>query len=231
MLQLTILTLTGITAGLTAGYADVTQYTVQLPPAGGAYTFPGACIMSPVANCLEGGMVSDFAITNVTTTGSYPDYVTTVDVNAVYSAEVYTNNGGSPGTPIAPLSLTGTMAFTYSGYSSETPIGTFATQVTFDFSGIFNGNPSNTFVIEQNPMTPSTGTTTLGVVPSTSPTEYDVSSSLTINAEYDIRGLGPITAHPVTSGLISTPEPGYAAVGAALLFGMLGLASRRRRVQ
>jgi hypothetical protein len=79
-----------------------------------------------------------------------------VTVDASYSADVFTDNDGVPGTFIGVLSLSGTAAFTYVGRDpSVNPLGTFVTELkAFDFTGMLNGN---SFEVKQNPGSASMG--------------------------------------------------------------------------
>jgi hypothetical protein len=221
-IRLSLLTLLTFTAGSVTARADVVQSTVILPPPTGSYDFSGFACIAALDRCLENGSVSDFTNEVSTQIGSNEQ----VTLDALYTGGVYTDNSGVPGVFLGTLNLTGTATFVYTGRNvSVQPLGTFPTQVTsFDFSGIFNGK---TFAVEQNPGVPSTGTTTINET-SMSPVEYTVTSDITLNAEYNYNGTGYTPAPPRTGSLTSVPEPGFGALAASILTGLLAAASRRR---
>jgi hypothetical protein len=139
--------------------ADVLQSTVILPPLSAHYTFSGGTCLASLSRCLENASVFGFAITSDTEVSGNE----LVAVDADFSAGVYTDNGGDPGTLIGTILLTGTMDFTYFDRNpSVDPLGVFAAQITsFQFTGKLNGN---TLEIEQNPGMESTGQTAIGPV-------------------------------------------------------------------
>jgi len=153
-----------------------------------------------------------------------------VAVGATYSADIFMNSGGVPGTFLGHLSLSGTAQFTYVGRDpSVNPLGIFATDLTdFDFKGMLNGN---TFEVRQDPGKASTGSTTILETTFVPPIKYTVSSSLEIFAEYSFNG-SPFVAAPERMTTLNTvPEPGPGALTGSILVGVLGIASRRRRIR
>jgi len=154
-----------------------------------------------------------------------------VDTTATYSADIFTDIGGSPGVFLGHLNLAGTAQFTYTGRNpAVNPLGTFPTELTaFDFQGMLGGN---TLEVKKNPAHASSGQTTI-LVNSIVPTvTYKVSSSLQIFALFSFNGGQFMEAPPRTAGLIPSPqvvpEPASGVLAGILLAGMAGIASRRR---
>jgi hypothetical protein len=153
-----------------------------------------------------------------------------VDVNATYSATLFTDNGGVPGTKLGQLILPGTVQIMYIGRNPAiNPLGTFDTELSaFDFSGMFAGN---TFEIKKDPSMDSGGDTTILVNSTGPPVTYAVSGDINILAMYSFNG-GPFTPAPARPGTLvpsAIPEPGLRVLAGILLAGMAGIASRRRR--
>jgi MYXO-CTERM domain-containing protein len=219
--RLSALTVIALTAGLTVGRADLVQPTATLPPPAGVYTLPLVCI-TPV--CLENANVSGFHTTSdVPLAGD--ELVTTT---ATFAADIFQNNSGVPGVALGPLSIAGTMDFTYFGRSVSIPLGTFLSQITdFDFMGTFNGHA---FEVKQNPNMASTGMTTINQVFQGGP--YQVSSFFDVFAELSIDN-GPFVPGPLREAtLTAVPEPSSGGLAALGLLGLVGImVSRRRRIQ
>jgi hypothetical protein len=167
--------------------------------------------------------IGDFVTTSDTEVGGNE----VVAATAGYSADVYTNNHGMPGTFVGDLSLDGTIDVTYVGRNpAVNPLGTFTTLITdFHFSGMLNGN---TLEVIQNPSIPSTGSTTILEITFSPPILYSVSSSVDLNGEFNFNGTGFMTAPTRTATL--TPEPGFGGLAASIMIGILGIASRRVRI-
>jgi hypothetical protein len=217
-LRIAVIGLT-LTASLTVARADVVQSTVTLPPPTGVYTLENACVSS-VNKCVENADIFDLSVTSDTQVAGNEVVMATAD----YSAEVTTDNAGSPGTPLGPVSLKGTIEFTYVGRNpSINPLGDFTTLVpSFDFKGIFNGN-----IQEVKGM--GMGTTSIFELTFTPPILYTVSSELEFSGEFSINGGPFIPAYSNTGTLTSVPEPGYWRVTAGLLAGVLAIRRRRER--
>ncbi len=216
------LILTALTLGLTSSRADVIQSTVVLPPASGAYSLGGVCITA-LDRCVEDAVITDFVTTSDTEVGGNEVVV----VDAVDSAEVFVDNSGVPGMFVGDLMLTGTADIKYIGRNpSINPLGIFTTDITsFDFSGMLHGN---TFTVKQNPLMPSTGTTSIFPTSLTPPFFFSVSSSIDLNGEYSLND-SPFVAAPTRMGtLFAIPEPSSAALLGSALAGLLALAARRR---
>jgi hypothetical protein len=83
-----------------------------------------------------------------------------VSVDALYSADIFTDNGGFPGSFLGHLMLSGTANFIYVGRDpSVNALGVFPTILAdFDFAGMLNGN---TFEVKKDPAHASTGTTSI----------------------------------------------------------------------
>jgi hypothetical protein len=199
--------------------ADVVQSTVTLPPPTGVYTLENACVSS-VDKCVANASISDFSVTSDTEAAGNEVVMAT----AVYNAEVTTDNGGSPGTPLGPVSLDGTIEFTYVDRDpSKKPLGEFTTLVpSFDFTGKFNGNL-------QEVKGTGTGTTSILELTFTPPILYTVSSDLEFSGEFSVNGGPFIPAYSNTGTLTSVPEPGYWGVAGGLLAGVLAIRRRRQR--
>ena len=226
MLRAARLTVMALTI-LTVSRADVIQPTVVLPPVSGAYTLGGVCV-DALSRCTQNAIVSDFEILSSTV----EDGNEIVSVGARYSADIFTNNGGLPGSFLGHLSLTGTALFTYFGRDpSVNPVGTFITELTdFAFQGMLNGN---SFEIRQHPDKASTGSTTILAVTFDPPIMYGVSGSLEIFARYSFNGSPFMEAPPRTAGLNpapeAIPEPAFGVLAGTILAGIIGISSRRRQ--
>jgi hypothetical protein len=153
-----------------------------------------------------------------------------VAVEANYSADIYTNDGGVPGSFVGHLSLPGKVQFLYLGRDPAiNPLGTFTTELTdFAFSGTFN---TNTFEVKRDPSKTSAGSTTILPVSVVSPVTYEVSGSLEIFALYSFNGSPFVPAPPRTTDLNplpqAIPEPGLGLLVGAVLAGVAGITSRR----
>lgn len=223
-LRATALLLMALTTGLTVAWADVIQSTVTLPPPSGTYILGGVCV-SALDKCTENALVSGFNITSDTLAGGNE----LVEADAIYSADVFTNSGGAPGTFLGHLTLSGSADFTYIGRNpSINPLGVFVTELTdFDFTGMLNGN---TFEVKKDPSNTSTGSTTILETTFVPPIQYTVSGSLSIFAQYSFNG-GPFMDAPERMTTLTTvPEPGSCALAGFMLIGVFRLASRRPRI-
>ena len=201
--------------------ADVLQSTVVLPPPTGQYTVPEICIST---GCTVNATLDNFVVVSSTQSGG--DQLEVVD--ARYRSDVYTNSGGHPGMLLGSVSLQAPVDFTYFDRDPSTnPLGTFKAQITgFNFQGMLNGNA---FIVKQNSSIASEGTTSIDEV-SSSPVEYNVSSTFDINAEISING-NPFEAVPTQTTTLTpaaVPEPSYTALAGSML-ALLGLALRRNR--
>jgi MYXO-CTERM domain-containing protein len=227
LLRAAALTCMALTAGLTVSRAGVIQSTVVLPPLSGAYTLGGICV-SLINRCAENVTVFGFNIvTHNEVSGNE-----VVGVTAQYSADVFMNNGGNPGSFLGHLSLSGPATFTYVGRDpGVNPLGTFQTILTdFDFTGTLNGN---TFEVRQDASQTSSGSTTILAIPLSLPVQYAVNGSLEIFGEFSLNG-GPFVPAPPRMGTVNpppavVPEPGSATLAGTVLLAVLGIASRRRR--
>jgi len=215
-LRISALGLTALTASLMVARADIIQSTVTLPPPAGAYMVLDACVNS-VAKCVINASISDLTVISDTQVAGNE----VAKVTALYTAVVTTDNGGSPGTPIAPVSLFGTMEFIYVGRDPViNPLGDFTTLVpSFDFTGVFNGNTQEVMG------TGTTGTTSISEI---APGLYNVSSMLNFTAQFSVNGGPFIPAYANTGTLTSVPEPGYWQIAAGLLAGVLAIRRRRQ---
>ena len=194
-------------ASLALTQAAVIQSTVVLPPASGELTLGGVCV-SALSRCTQDATVSGFNI--LTRTIQNGNEV--VLVNAIYSADVFMENGGLPSDFLGHLSLSGSARFTFVGRDpSVNPLGAFVTEITdFVFQGTLNGN---TFEVKQDPAKKSVGLTTILPATSVPPILYSVSGSLELFAEYSFNG-SPFTAR--------SPADGRTGAGAGTGFGHPG---------
>lgn len=216
------LALITLTIGLSAAWGSVIQSTILLPPALGAYTLSGTCATA-LNKCTDSVILSGFHVISSSVQGG--NELVTVDAN--YSAGVFTDNGGVPGTFIGQLFLSGTADFTYVGRDPDVnPLGTFATELTsFDFTGTLNGN---SFEVKQNPGSPSTGTTTILEATFVPPIEYSVTSSLDVFGEFSFNGSPFMTAPGQMTTLSAVPEPGPGALAGFSLVIASGIAKLLR---
>lgn len=203
------LVLAVIATGLAAAAGPVIQSTVDLPPANGIYPFGGICL-DALERCTQNAVVSGFEILN----RSLDNGNELVDVEAQYSADIYTNNGGSPGMFLGHLSLPGIIQFKFLGRDpGVNPLGTFPTELTsFNFKGSLNGK---TFEIKQNPVLTSSGQTTIIEISGTQ--QYSVTADIEVLALYSFNGSPFVAAPPRSAVLSAVPEPGSGVLMVSLL--------------
>ncbi len=147
-----------------------------------------------------------------------------VSANAIMSADLFENLGGSPGALLGHIAFAGTIDFTFFGRTLANPLGTFNAQITdFHFMGTFNGH---TVEARQNPNQASIGQTTVTALVG-SGGSFEISSFFDVFAELSIDGGPFVPGPPRHLDLTAAPEPG--SVGLAVL-GVLGLVSIRRRL-
>lgn len=173
--------------------ADSVQPTPSLPPTEGVYVIGPTCITQV---CLSNITIGDFQGTTTT----FLNGNQAVDTGAVFSADIYQNNGGSHGAFLGSLSTLGSLDLIYFGRVFDSELGTFNAQITnFDFLGMFNGH---TFELQQNPNQMSTGQTTI----ETDLGAYRVISFFDVYAEVSIDG-GSFVAGPVQQANLVQPVP------------------------
>ncbi len=200
--------------------ADIFQPTAVLPPTSGQYVLPLICL--PLG-CIQSASISNFLVTSAVISGGNE----LVSTTATLAGSIFTNNGGSPGTLLGPLSVTGTVDFVYFGRTSLTGLGTFTAEISdFDFMGTFGGQQ---FAAMQNPNQASTGITSI-----TQPVEnglYDVSSFFNIFAEVSLNN-GPFVPGPGRlTTLEATPDPSPALLLFTCLAGLGFWQARRKALQ
>lgn len=213
-----------VTVGMTAASAAVIQPTVELPASSGAYVFGPFCLTA-LSRCTTGATVGSF--TNFTHTQSSGNELVTAD--AVYTADIYTDNSGSPGLFIGTLVMNGFINVIFVGRNpSVNPLGTFPTVITdFSFSGLLGGN---TFEIKQDPGQTSDGTTSIFQFSAGPPVVYSVTSTVDLFAQYSFNG-SPFTSVPERTGELSpVPEPGTSALGLSAFGCLLAGVIRQRRL-
>lgn len=110
---------------------------MELPPASGAYAFGTFCF-APLSRCTVNPTVGGFA--NIVRQQIGGDEVVMAD--ASYSADIYTIDGGSPGTLIGTLLMSGTVEMVYKGRNpGVNPLGVFETILAdFSLAGELGGN-------------------------------------------------------------------------------------------
>ena len=60
-----------------------------------------------------------------------------IDSNILFSADIYTDNGGHPGTFLGLLNLAGPIGIFYAGRTSDSELGTFTSSLTeLDMTGM-----------------------------------------------------------------------------------------------
>ena len=211
-----------LTVGMmTVANAAVIQPTVELPS--GSYVFSPFCLTA-LSRCTPGATVSGFSNLVHTQNGGNEQ----VTADAIYSADIYTDNGGTPGSFIGTLLMTGFVNLTFAGRNpSVNPLGTFTTVFTdFSFAGLLGGN---TFAVKRDPGQTSGGTTTINQFSVGPPVEYSVTSSISLFAQYSFNG-SPFTSAPERLGeLVPVPEPGTGALGLSALSVLVAAVRKKRQ--
>ena len=213
-----------------ASRANVIQPTSTLPPTVGGYVFPTFCATAPhgLSACVENGFISGFfglTTTYVTT----PSVAEEVDGKASFTADLFNDVGGTPGTIfLGSLSGPADIGFSFGGRTPTIQTGTFPSTITeFDFTGsltLMGTTHTLHGILAPSPPNPaSTGTTTVTQVGDF----FEVSSFFDVFTELSIDGgpFGQPVEHVVT---LVAPEPSPILL---LLTGLAGvtLASRLRR--
>lgn len=194
--------------------ADIIQSTPSMPPEG-SYTTPSLCVPLGPGVCIVNPALHGFNGTTRSTDLSGES----IDSNIFFSASVYTDAGGHPGTLLGPLSLEGPIGIFYAGRTSDSELGTFTSTLTeLDVTGTFNGHSVEIM------LTPpaSTGITTISAVGS----DFAVSSFFDVFAEISIDH-GPFIVGAERTFTL-TPEPGTVSLLALGLVGVTAGELRRR---
>ena len=195
--------------------ADIIQSTPSMPPDGGGYSAPMICVQLGPGVCVVNPALYGFNGTTRSTDTSGES----IDSNILFSADVYTDNNGQPGTFLGLLHLAGPIGIFYAGRTSDSELGTFTASLTeLDLTGTFNGHS-----IEVMLNTPtSSGPTTITQVVS----GFRVSSFFDVFAEISIDH-GAFVAGPERTFTL-TPEPGTVSLMALGLAGVTAGELRRR---
>ena len=204
--------------------ADIIQSSPSMPPQG-AYTAPTICVQLGISSgvCVVNPALFGFN----GTTRSIDLSGESIDSNIFFSASVYTDVGGHPGTFLAPLKASGPIGIFYAGRTSDSQEGTFTSSLTeLKLSGIFNAGMLGTHSLEvMLGSQPSTGPTT---ITSVGGGDFRISSFFDVFADISIDG-GPPMAGPMrTFTLQPVPEPGTISLLALGLLGMTAGELRRR---
>jgi hypothetical protein len=206
---------------LPAAFADLIQPLPFLPPAGAQYDVADTCIPQV---CLGDIAISNFVVTSNTISGGNEN----VDTTATLSADVFQNNGGTPGALIGAVALSGPVDFTYFDKDTFSEFGTFDSQITdLDLTGSFNGlTGTHTLEAQLNPAESTLGSTTVEPVGGGL---YDVASFFDIFTELSIDG-GTFIPGPerVVDLTASTPEPASTGLAIAGFLAVAGLHWRRK---
>jgi len=191
------------------------QSDASLPPETGAYTAATLCVQVG-----PGIFVVNPALFGFTgTTSMINGMGQAIDSNISFTASIYTDNGGKPGTFLGNLSMGGPIGIFYSGRTSDSQLGTFTSTLTeLNLTGMFNGHS----IAIMLGIPPSSGPTTI----SQDGSEFLVSSFFDVFAEVSIDG-GPFMQGPErTFNLV--PEPSTVSVMALGLAGVAASGLRRR---
>lgn len=196
--------------------ADVIQPTPSMPPEG-VYTTPTTCVPFGPGICVVNPALYGFNGTVRTVDGTGES----IDSSISFSAGVYTDSGGHPGTFLGTVSLAGPIGIHYAGRTSDTELGTFTSTLTeLDMTGTFNGH-----AVEVMLATPtSSGPTTI----SPSGSEFRVSSFFDVFVEISIDHGAFVPGPPRIFTLQPVPEPGTVSLMALGLAGLTAGESRRR---
>ncbi len=199
----------------------IIEPTSTLPPPDAAYSLGNTCIS---VVCLENITISNFVLTNTPKPG--PDELTASDVTL--TADVFTNNGGMPGSPINSIVMTGSVDITYFGRTTPTAQGTFDAQITsLDLSGTFMGlTGSHSVDAQLNPNQSSTGITTVQEI---GKGMFQISSFFDVYAELSIDSGPFVPGPPRTLDLVPEPASGALMLGACLVFGSLTIRRLRSK--
>jgi hypothetical protein len=202
-----------VAAALPAAHASIIQSTPSMPPAG-AYTAPTICVALGPGVCVVNPALYGFNGTDRTVdmTGE------SIDSSIFFSADIYSDTGGHPGTFLGLLNMSGPIGIFYSGRTSDSELGMFPSSLTeLDLTGMFNGHSIEVIL---NPMMTSSGPTMISSFGS----DFLVSSFFDVFAEISIDHGSFMPGPPRTFTL--TPEPGSISL---LALGVLGVAGELRR--
>jgi hypothetical protein len=212
-LPVLVLLFTGVSAN-----GSVLQGTPSLPPTTGAYGLHATV-------CLLGGCIVESDVGNLTPTSSvFTGGNQMITATGVLNAQVFDNVGGTPGAFIGNLTLTGDLAITYVGRTSNTQIGSFTSLLTaFDFSGSFNSH-----TIQSQLVTGQGGNSGITTITPRGQ-DFVVDSFFDVFPAISLDG-GPFVPGPERHvELEAAPEPGAAGLALLGVIGLAALSWRKRR--
>ena len=203
-----------VAAAVPVVQASAIQPTPSLPPSTGGYTTGTVCVALGPGVCVAEADLHGFT----GTTSIFDSSGQSIDSSITFTADVYTDVGGMPGTLIGPVTLVGPIGILYAGRTSDTELGTFTSSLTeLDLMGAFNGH---NIEIILNPNMTSGGPTM--VAPSGG--NFQITSFFDVFTELSLDG-GPFNPGPPrTFTLTSIPEPGSITM---LALGVLGVLRRK----
>jgi hypothetical protein len=196
------------------GKASIISSSPSLPLVGVPYVAMGAgagCF--PTANiCISQGRLIQTSVVSSTFNIDGQDIVT----NAAFDGTLTTLGG----TPLGPISLTGTVEEEVEGRTFSTETGSFTTDLTdLSLIGPLSGN---TLTVTLDGSNPSAGMTT--ITPTSG--EYRIDSFFDVFVDLTLDQVPPLAASVGPIRLIAVPEP---ATWAMMLIGFAGLCAGYRR--
>ncbi|HVP55655.1 MAG TPA: PEP-CTERM sorting domain-containing protein [Candidatus Eisenbacteria bacterium] len=213
--------LTIVAVAIPPARASIIQPTPSLPPTAGGYTTGTVCVSLGPGVCVVGASLYGFT----GTISTFDSSGQSVDSSITFTADVYTDNNGMPGTLIGPVTLGGPIGILYAGRMTDMDLGTFSSSLTeLDLTGMFNGH---SIEIMLNPNMTSSGPTTVMTLDIAAPDgEFQVSSFFDVFTELSLDHGQFVPGPQRTFTLMPIPEPGSISL---LALGVAGVAGELRR--